>query len=488
MLVPVRAAADEIKKKKNRSSSPVRARVHRPSIPRENIAATRSRRTHTTVTHARRLRWRRVRDMNRGPTVAQSLPVDRYAGNCLIKPSYYCGGGGGAAAALEPQPPPPPSRRYDGGGGGYHHHGPSPYQHFQQLQQEWFGRTAYWHHHQHHQHHHNNHNHHHNQSGAAGGGGGACGPLAAADKANFAAHKHGAPLIQAAKYNRSGGGGGGGPGKKYAKKAPAEQLPVNTGLGGGGCGGGGGKKNDGGSDESSGAASENSLPRIIKPRKRRKKERKPVPPAAAAVVAQQQPLVVVVSQERVAADAAAADRPTSSPSPPPPPSPQQQQQQPTSFESQLQHPPPPTVQRPPLQLQLQLQADVVPSFDTIRLSADIKAVSLEDVSTCQCACCDPVGNVWDVGRRCFSPSLTRPEPTRRSWSGEPYTPPRQQQPQQQQQPYYAKEMSVVGLAKPENAAVRIRTHSLEVSSEIVTSHNGHRDIEIKFFTMPIGGH
>lgn len=367
--------------------------------------------------------------MNRGPTVAQPLPVDRYAGNCLIKSSYYCGGatvvgGGGVhcnAAALEP-----PRCRYDvaaAAAAGYHHHGspPQPYHHhhYQQLQ-DWYGRTAYWHHH--------------HQGGVIGGG-----PLA--EKANFAAHKHGAPLIQAAKYNRVGAGGGG-PGRKYAKKAPAEQ-PNH------GCNN---KKNDGGSDESSGTASENSLPRIIKPRKRRKKERKPVVQQQSTA---QQPLVIVaVPEQRRDGDRTSS----ASPSPPSSVSPQ-----------------------PSLAPQ-QLPQNAAAPFDTIRLSADIKAVSLEDVSTCQCACCDPVGNVWDVGRRCFSPSLTRPEPARRSWSGEP--------PSSFSQTVAA--LTRCGAPEPRVAAaagepaVRVRTHSLEVSSEIVTSHNGHRDIEIKFFTMPIG--
>lgn len=372
-----------------------------------------------------------MRDMNRGPTVAQSLPVDRYAGNCLIKPSssYYCGsGGGGHNIQLEP-----PRCRYDavvGTSAGYHHGAPTPYQHYQQLQ-DWYGRAAYWHHH-----------HHNHQNGGVVGavgigvvGGTGSGPLA--EKANFAAHKHGAPLIQAAKYNRTGSSGGG-PGKKYAKKAPAEQPNFN-----------GGKKNDGGSDESSGAASENSLPRIIKPRKRRKKERKPVPAV--------QPLAVATAS----VPEQAVDRPPSTPS---------------SMSSS-------TSSSPPPQSIPELSIPDVSPFDTIRLSADIKAVSLEDVSTCQCACCDPVGNVWDVGRRCFSPSLTRPEPARRSWSGEPSSP-------SSSQFFKIAAAATAEYTKTETAApvARSRTHSLEVSSEIVTSPNGHRDIEIKFFTMPIVHH
>lgn len=374
--------------------------------------------------------------MNRGPTVAQSLPVDRYAGNCLIKPSYYCGGGGGVHnVPLEPLQ----RCRYDavqvGASSTYRGHG-APYQHYQQLQ-DWYGRAAYWHHH--------------HQNGVVGvgvsgggvgvGGGSGSGPLA--EKANFAAHKHGAPLIQAAKYNRTGSGGPGGPGKKYSKKTPTEQPNCN------------GKKNDGGSDESSGAASENSLPRIIKPRKRRKKERKPVPG-------------IVLQPQAAAPSSVGADRPQSPSS--------------SVVSSAPSSPPPPPV--PPSVSDLVLVDAAVP-FDTIRLSADIKAVSLEDVSTCQCACCDPVGNVWDVGRRCFSPSLTRPEPpARRSWSGEPSPPP----PSSQYFKIVAAAATAVDYAKTETAApaARARTHSLEVSSEIVTSHNGHRDIEIKFFTMPIG--
>lgn len=365
--------------------------------------------------------------MNRGPTVAQPLPVDRYAGNCLIKPSYYCRTGGGGVA-------------HNNVPAGYHHVGPQapppPYHHYQQLQ-DWYGRTAYWHH---------------NQVGGGVGGGG---PLQA-EKANFAAHKHGAPLIQAAKYNSCRGGSG--PGKKYAKKTPAVEQ---SGGAGNGCGGAGKKMiaGDGGSDESSGAASENSLPRIIKPRKRRKKERKPVPAAAAAVVVVQ-PLAVVAAAIQDHDDLPLSS--SSSTASSPPPSSHQHQQ----LES----------------LATAATDDAAHArlpFDTVRLSAEIKAVSLEDVSTCQCACCDPVGNVWDVGRRCFSPSLTRPEPAaRRSWTDEPSSAP----------PLSSRTAATVfEYSKPDVApAARARTHSLEVSSEIVTSHYGHRDIEIKFFTMPIG--
>lgn len=404
--------------------------------------------------------------MNRGPTVAAlSLPaVDRYAGNCLIKPSsYYCGGGGGGGGGVRSNVVPETSSRgrfADTVVAGYrhhqhqqhhqhhqnqqqqhhNHHSPStPYHHYQQLH-DWYGRTAYWHHH--------------NQCSQQGIGGG--GPLLA-EKANFAAHKHGAPLIQAAKYGCNSNGtssrsvGGGGPGKKYAKKTSAEQPNGKKNAPDGGGGGGG-------SDESSGgAASENSLPRIIKPRKRRKKERKPVP---AAVV---QPLVIVAAAVQKRSDrsssstSSSSSSASSSPPPPPPPPPPPL-------------PPPPPVLSSSLPSAEHPQHRRRPALDAVRLSADIKTVSLEDVSTCQCACCDPVGNVWDVGRRCFSPSLTRPEPARKSWSGE--SPPLQPK------------TPVTAAVAP--AAARIRTHSLEVSSEIVTSHNGHRDIEIKFFTMPIG--
>ncbi|KAL1123535.1 hypothetical protein AAG570_002612 [Ranatra chinensis] len=84
------------------------------------------------------------------------------------------------------------------------------------------------------------------------------------------------------------------------------------------------------------------------------------------------------------------------------------------------------------------------------------AEKAEAPSSCQCRYCDPAGVIWDVERRCYSPFLTPPAAA----APAPAPPP-----------------------PPDPRPLPPPSHSgLEFSSEIVTSPNGHRDIEIKFFS------
>lgn len=227
------------------------------------------------------------------------------------------------------------------------------------------------------------------------------------------------------------------------------------------------------SDESSGH-SENSLPRIIKPRKRRKKDRKPPQLAADSTPttpAQQQ------------APAAPASVPT------------------VSLKS------------------LGDAEHAVEHSDEPKLHHDFDEVKEHDaadesVLLCQCRYCDPAGLIWDVDQNCYSPFLTpQPQPQhlssfplfisdsprasprlfldsaparatcgpvgtpvgsrtdlllRRSWS----------------EPSPSRKHSESSDSQESDRRSPPTHQALEVSSEIVTSHYGHRDIEIKFFSLP----
>lgn len=303
----------------------------------------------------------------------------------------------------------------------------------------------------------------------------------------LAIHTQGAPLILAGRYNNrkhggggaglhnglhgsppagAGGAGGAPPGSKGGPRShrPLGPLPPPCGPMGpmGAC-----KPSSDSlsiaSDESSGH-SENSLPRIIKPRKRRKKDRKP---------------------PQLAAD---TPTPTSAPTPPVP-----------------------TVSLKSFGGEVR---EAVEHADEPKLHHDFDDVKEHDstdegVLLCQCRYCDPAGLIWDVDQNCYSPFLTpQPQPqhlssfplfisdSTRSFA-EPQRPP-------------ANALGPVGARGPTDLLLR-RSWSepspsrklsessdsqesdrrsppshqaLGVSSEIVTSHNGHRDIEIKFFSLP----
>lgn len=193
------------------------------------------------------------------------------------------------------------------------------------------------------------------------------------------------------------------------------------------------------SDESSGH-SENSLPRIIKPRKRRKKERKP-------------------------------SNSSSSPETESPPG-----GQPTSI------------------VTLQPYVPLCYEFDKFKQRAARKPADkvaplevrpdllhpllldeeLQHPALCQCSLCDPAGLIFDVERLCHSPTLLSP-PLYRVSSTPPIGWRRDELFRTTSEPV---------VTKPTEYCVQ---HELEVTSEIVTSLNGHRDIEIRFFVPSSSG-
>lgn len=276
------------------------------------------------------------------------------------------------------------------------------------------------------------------------------------------------------------------------------------------------------SDESSGN-SENSLPRIIKPRKRRKKDRKP-PPAA-------------VSSTSSSSSAAAATAPSPSSSTVPSNQlPSDENLSPVEEKSSVVTLQPylplcfdsyenpitelPTIETVQARLctdkQLEdLTASVVDEFPFGNLlddedDAKSELSSCAPATLCQCRYCDPSGVIWDVDQRCYSPFLTPPSPTdkipfskslpvfldpavtsyrkqvpsytlndfgtmlRRSWSD----------------PSSDINMGITRLFGHDSSSSSERNGEeqsvaqLQVSSEIVTSPNGHRDIEIKFYSSP----
>lgn len=256
------------------------------------------------------------------------------------------------------------------------------------------------------------------------------------------------------------------------------------------------------SDESSGQ-SENSLPRIIKPRKRRKKDRKPL---TESVESQEKTAVIdpgstskLLKKPQVKALSVSREQP------------------PSTFTIQsrgkpgvpLTAPPPPVQVIPKRENSIKDDSVISPlitdSFVNLILDEDKQSGTSPNVldkivvskkeeeprTVCQCRYCDPCGEIWDVEQRCYSPFLTPPSPNepklfinsirsvvsgnstkyngtsyllRRSWS----------------EPSESTLMAVRSRNKSDS--YEPNSHDLQVSSEIITSPNGHRDIEIKFFS------
>ena len=154
-----------------------------------------------------------------------------------------------------------------------------------------------------------------------------------------------------------------------------------------------------------------------------------------------------------------------------------------------------------------------PATDEPKLHHDFDEVKEHEheeedgVLMCQCRYCDPAGLIWDVDQNCYSPFLTPPLGTpsgtpsstpsstpsgggtsspsffslfadpvrdlrssdlllRRSWS----------------EPSPSRKNSESSDCHDSDRRSPPSHQALEVSSEIVTSHYGHRDIEIKFFS------
>lgn len=175
------------------------------------------------------------------------------------------------------------------------------------------------------------------------------------------------------------------------------------------------------SDESANA--ENCLPRIIKPRKRRKKDRKPPPQR----------------QDSFSTDSGSPEACYT----------------PFAFEFRV-----------PNESYHDALFDAPKlhhSFEEVEEARDVNG----NQSTCQCRYCDPSGLIWDVDRNCYSPFLTTP-----SSSSVTHTATKTKK--------FCLIHSLSSVSLDDDGSTK---SDLEVSTEIVTSPNGHRDIEIKFFSQ-----
>lgn len=203
------------------------------------------------------------------------------------------------------------------------------------------------------------------------------------------------------------------------------------------------------SDESSGSGhSENCLPRIIKPRKRRKKDRKPT-----AAEAEEPPVPTPCE--------------TASPALPPQLTPEKKDLETAGGSEDEFHGGP----------RLDHSFEEVTESDAVSYSCS--------PSSCGCRYCDPSG-IWDA------PSSI---PRNKNWTepGSPSFPlrkrreaalpalfpcePRWNLRRTEENPYWE------SLKGCEIDSEKEPSHGLRVSTEIVTSPNGHRDIEIKFYSV-----
>lgn len=209
------------------------------------------------------------------------------------------------------------------------------------------------------------------------------------------------------------------------------------------------------SDESSGSNnSDTCLPRIIKPRKRRKKDRKP-------------PQFVRPLNQDESTDSAASpeiDSPTNLITFMP--------FVPYGFDTHLFRVPDPTINNY-AKCDISETPKLHHSFEDIEDIDDGKDVN-GNASSCQCRYCDPSGQIWDIDRSCYSPYLTPEHQRKFDFNYEtPILP-----------TSLIDSMSSFTLDEGKASHPRSSSSDLEVSTEIVTFLNGHRDLEIKFFSSP----
>lgn len=252
------------------------------------------------------------------------------------------------------------------------------------------------------------------------------------------------------------------------------------------------------SDESSSGStnSENCLPRIIKPRKRRKKDRKPPPLLNRPLNSS--------SQDGFSTDSASPDIDLTNVQTFLPLNfpfdcylQQQQQQQHQQFLPQQQQ----NIYDRYHNIKYNDNSETPKlhhSFDDIKDVDDGKDINgNQPTSVCQCRYCDPSGQIWDVDRNCYSPFLTPPnDKTLTSSIQYPTT-------TTLLKPNYLTNnnisdnynlicnMSALSIMDEDvvvddddgkkSIIQNNGPREVEVSTEIVTSLNGHRDLEIKFF-------
>lgn len=261
------------------------------------------------------------------------------------------------------------------------------------------------------------------------------------------------------------------------------------------------------SDESSGSNnSETSLPRIIKPRKRRKKDRKPHaarPPSTdghqdacqvnSQGVVSLKPYVVPYCYTREHAF--------------PPRYINSYNASESVSDNNRQRVPPVSV----IDGELSEAPQLHHKFEDV-VGPEIE-IEQQQPSSCQCRYCDPAGQIWDVDRHCYSPFLTTPtfrhdhppfvDPTAVVFSRRHIADKISSALENQclistfSLDLETSRDSSSGVSSGEDSPgsvtgrdvtsrSRRTAQCIEISTEIVTSHNGHRDLEIRLFSSRVG--
>ncbi|XP_030759259.1 uncharacterized protein LOC115884744 [Sitophilus oryzae] len=221
------------------------------------------------------------------------------------------------------------------------------------------------------------------------------------------------------------------------------------------------------SDESSGSQNlDTCLPRIIKPRKRRKKDRKP--PHLTRSQNQDSFSIDGDNQDFEAVSFASL-------------SPFLSYFEPISYQQ------PVVDDNKPLLDLLNDISETPKLHHTFEDVEEVKDVNgNQPASTCQCRYCDPEGQIWDVDRNCYSPFLTPPKAFQFPSLFSSFPP----QTSDDSLVHSFSSMSLVedkykpSYSRSSSSSLNSSSSStgdLEVSTEIVTSLNGHRDLEIKFW-------
>ncbi|GBP14643.1 hypothetical protein EVAR_93512_1 [Eumeta japonica] len=249
------------------------------------------------------------------------------------------------------------------------------------------------------------------------------------------------------------------------------------------------------SDESSGSAnSETALPRIIKPRKRRKKDRKPNNVTAHDLSAGN--LDLADAERRCGMTAiSAASRGLYEES--------YCGSAPLSYRLDVK-----VIDYPETATENYPISALGEALEATRFGLTEAASPAESaVSTCQCRYCDPVGQIWDAdsvadlldenssgdfaptkledSMKVVGPVARRGAETalRRSWSDPAARAPERRELASASPPTLASNLySLFPPVRRTTSQEPRPSLALEISSEIVTSMNGHRDLEIKLFS------
>lgn len=276
----------------------------------------------------------------------------------------------------------------------------------------------------------------------------------------LAVHTQGLPLILSSRHNRRNK-------NSQRRDAAAVPQPITTDPS---------KKDNNravdaisvASDESSGSNnSETCLPRIIKPRKRRKKDRKPPVNRSVEDNCNSAPSSIVTLKPYIV---------------------------PYCYSRDYMYAPPKYISDRDVPVSandittsdLSEAPQLHHSFEDV-VGPDVPDIEQSQPSSCQCRYCDPAGQIWDVDRHCYSPFLTTPTFSSPTHYVETVSKTKHMA---DKMASALENLSAFSLDLEANPTAGKRNdlpeeegdRCLEISTEIVTSPNGHRDLEIRLFS------